>query len=54
VFGLLVPVLVADVGGPQGDAEREEREQRGDEVGAGVRGLGDEAEAVRGKTGFRA
>ena len=36
VLGLAVPVLVGDVGRPAGDAEREEREQRGDEVGAGV------------------
>ena len=32
--------------GRTGDADREEREQRGDEVGAGVQRLGDEAEAA--------
>ena len=36
VLGLPVAVLVAGIGGPHGDADREERQQRGDEIGAGV------------------
>ena len=44
---LPVPVLVAGVGGPHRDADGEERQQRGDEVRAGVRRLRDEPEAVR-------
>ncbi len=49
VLGLAVPVLVALVGRLRRDADREEGQQRGDEVGAGVDRLGDEAEAVRGE-----
>ncbi len=49
VLGLPVSVLVGAVGRPDGDADREERQQRGDEVGARVQGFGDEAEAVRGQ-----
>ena len=40
---LAVPVEVPLVGGLRRDADREERQQRRDEVGARVRGLGDEA-----------
>ena len=46
VLRLAVAVLVRDVGGPRRDADREEREQRRDEVGARVQRLGDEPEAV--------
>ena len=49
VLRLAVAVLVAGVGGTRGDADREERQQRRDEVGAGVRGLREEPEAVRGE-----
>ena len=44
VLGLAVAVLVAPVGRPDGDADGEERQQCGDEVGARVERLGDEAE----------
>ena len=44
---LAVPELMRDVGRTRRDADREEREQRRDEIGSGVRRLGDEAEAVR-------
>ena len=47
MLGLAVPELMRDVGRPGRDAHGEVGEQRGDEVGAGVRRLGDEAEAVR-------
>ena len=43
---LAVAVLVTAIGGTTGDAEREEREQRGDEIGTGVNRLRDEPEAV--------
>ena len=46
VLGLAVPVGMPAVGGAAGDADREEREKRGDEVGAGVDRLGDQAEAA--------
>jgi hypothetical protein len=46
VLGLAVAELVRDVGRPRRDAKREVGEQRGDEVGARVRRLGDEPEAV--------
>ena len=46
VLGLPVAVGVRAVGGTAGDADREEREQRRDEVGAGVQRLRDEAEAA--------
>ncbi len=51
MLGLAVAELMRDVGGPRSDAHREVREQRCNEVGAGVRGLGDEAEAVRAEPG---
>ena len=51
VLGLPVPVLVPFVGRPAGDADREEREQRGDEVGAGVQRLGDQPEAAADQAG---
>ena len=47
MLGLAVSVLVPGVGGPRGDADGEEGEQRGDEVGARVDGLGDEAKRPR-------
>jgi len=43
---LPVPVRVARVGRPAGDPNREEGEERRDEVGARVRGLREQAEAV--------
>ncbi len=46
VLRLAVPVLVADVRRPHRDADREERQQRCNEVGAGVDRLGHEAEAA--------
>jgi hypothetical protein len=46
VLGLAVAVGVAHVRRTGGDADGEEREQCGDEVGAGVDRLGDETEAV--------
>ena len=39
---LAVAVLVARVGGPGRDADREEREQRGDEIRARVERLGEQ------------
>ena len=54
VLRLAVAVEVARVGGLRRDADREEREQRGDEVGAGVRGVGDQAEAAGGEPDRRA
>ena len=50
VLRLAVPELVRHVCGARRDAHREVREQRSDEVGARVRGFGDEAEAVRRET----
>ena len=47
VLRLAVPELMRHVGRTRRDANREEREQRRDEIGAGVSRLGDEAEAVR-------
>ena len=47
VLGLAVPVGVAGIGGPCGHADGEVREQRRDEVGARVKRLRDQAEAVR-------
>ena len=47
VLRLAVPVLVPFVGRPRGDADGEEREQRRDEIRAGVKRLGEEREAVR-------
>ena len=46
VLCLAVAILVADVRGTTCDAEREEREQRRDEVGSRVGRLGDEAKAA--------
>ena len=46
VLGLAVPVGMPAVGRAAGDPDREEREQRGDEVGAGVDRLRDQAEAA--------
>ena len=51
MLGLPVAVLVAEIGGAHGDADGEEGQQRGDEVGARMGGLRDEAEAVRGEAG---
>ena len=51
MLGLPVAVLVAEIGGAHGDADGEEGQQRGDEIGARVGGLRDEAEAVRGEAG---
>ena len=48
---LAVPVLMPRVRGPHGDADGEEREQRRDQVGAGVHRLGHEAEAARREAG---
>ena len=46
MLGLTVAVLMPLVGRATGDADREEREQGGDEVGARVQSLGDEPEAA--------
>ena len=46
VLGLPVTVLVSGIGRPPGDADREEGEQRGDEIGPGVERLGDEPQAA--------
>ena len=46
MLGLAVTVLMRDIGGPYGDADREEGQEGGDQVGAGVRGRGDEPKAV--------
>ena len=51
MLGLPVPVLVPLVGGPAGDADREERQQRGDEVRPGVQRLRDEPQAAADETG---
>ncbi len=50
VLSLPVPVLMPFVGGPAGDADREEREQRGNEIRSGVQRLGDEPEAAADET----
>ena len=50
VLSLPVPVLMPFVGGPAGDADREEREQRGNEIGSGVQRLGDEPQAAADET----
>ena len=47
VLRLPVPVLVPFVGRPAGDADREEREQRRDEIRPGVQRLGDRARGCR-------
>ena len=49
VLGLPVPVRVAAVGRAHRHADREERQERGHQVGAGVRRLREEAEAARGQ-----
>ena len=46
VLGLAVPVGMRAVGGATGDADGEERQQRGDEVGPGMNRLGDQAQAA--------
>jgi len=51
VLRLPVTVLMAGIGGPHGHADGEERQQRGDEIGAGVGCFRDETEAVRGEAG---
>ena len=51
VLGLAVAVLVAGIGGPHGDADGEERQQRRDEIRARVGRRRDEAEAVGRETG---
>ena len=51
MLGLSVTVRMARVGGTTGDADREEGEERRDEVGARVRSLGEQAEAVGGNPG---
>ena len=48
---LAVAVLVRDVRGADRDADREERQQRRDQVGSGVQRLGDQSEAVRRQAG---
>ena len=45
---LAVSVLMADVGRTHGDADREERQERGDEIRCRVERLRDEAEAAGG------
>ena len=47
VLRLAVPVLVALVGGPLGDGDRVQRQQRRERVGRRVHGLGEHAEAAR-------
>ena len=51
VLGLAVAVLVTGIGGPDRDADGEERQERRDEVDARMGGLGEQAEAARGKSG---
>ena len=46
VLRLAVAVGVAGIGRPPGDANRNERQQRRDQVGARMRGLGEQAEAA--------
>jgi hypothetical protein len=48
---LAVPVGVGDVGRSLGNPEREEGQQRRNEIGAGVDRLREQAEAVRGDAG---
>ena len=45
VLGLPVAEGVPAIGGPHGDGDREERQQRRGKVGPGVRGLGEQAQA---------
>ena len=51
MLGLAVSVGVSAVGRATGDADGEERQQRGDEVGSGMDRLRNQAEAAGGKTG---
>ena len=51
MLGLAVPPGVGGVGRSPGDADGEERQQRRDQVGTGVDGLGDQPEAVGGEPG---
>jgi hypothetical protein len=51
MLGLAVAVLVSRIGRTNGDTDREEREQRGDEIRPGVRRLRDQPEAVGRETG---
>ena len=51
MLGLAVAVLVTGVGRSRGDADREEGQERRDQIDPGVRGLGEQAEAVRGEAG---
>src|SRR5215213_5186711 len=53
VLCLTVPVLMRDVGRSDRDADGEERQQRGDQVGARVRRLRHEPKAVRGQPGCK-
>ena len=46
MLGLPVPVRMAAVGRPRSDPDGEEGQQRGDEIGAGMRCLGDEPERM--------
>ena len=48
VLGLAVTIGVTRIGGAPGDAERDEGQDRRDEVGSGVRRLREQAETVRG------
>ena len=50
VLRLAVSELMRHVGGPRGDANREVRQQSGNEVRARVHGFRDQAEAVGGET----
>ncbi len=49
MLGLPVAVLVRQASRTSRDADSEEREQRGDEVGPGVQRLREQPEAVRGE-----
>ena len=51
MLGLAVPVVVLLVGRADRDADREQRQQRGDEIGRGVRGLGEERDRAGGEAG---
>ena len=46
-----VAVRVASVGRTDGHAHGEQRQERGHEVGPGMRGFGEEPEAARGEPG---
>ena len=47
MLGFAMAVLVSDIGRPHRHTDGEERQERRDQVGARMRGLRDEAEAVR-------